>query len=147
MARKITRRGVLTLAGSAAVVGLGYPTKSAPSPGESPNPQASDSLPAPAEAPFDTVVVLMMENRSFDHVLGWLPGANGRQVGLTYRDKDGLAQATRPLAPDFQGCGYLDPDHTWEGIRDQYANGRCDGFLRTPSAKVGDLFPIGYYRE
>ena len=25
-----------------------------------------------AEAPFDTVVVVMMENRSFDHFLGWL---------------------------------------------------------------------------
>jgi len=35
MTGKITRRGVLTLAGSAAVAGLGYPMKSAPSP-ESP---------------------------------------------------------------------------------------------------------------
>ena len=94
MTGKITRRGVLTLAGSAAVAGLGYPMKSAPSP-ESPGPQASSSLPAPADAPFDTVVVLMMENRSFDHVLGWLPGANGRQAGLTYVDKDGYA-LTRP---------------------------------------------------
>ncbi len=24
------------------------------------------------------IVVLMMENRSFDHFLGWLPGADGR---------------------------------------------------------------------
>ena len=94
MARKITRRGVLTLVGSAAVTGLGYPTKSAPAP-ESAGPQASYSLPAPADAPFDTVVVLMMENRSFDHVLGWLPGANGRQEGLTYVDKD---DASRDLA-------------------------------------------------
>ena len=31
-------------------------------------------LPRPQDAPFDTVVVLMMENRSFDHLLGWLPG-------------------------------------------------------------------------
>jgi hypothetical protein len=46
----------------------------------------------------------MMENRSFDHVLGWLPGANGRQKGLTYPDKHGVGQATWPLAPDFQGC-------------------------------------------
>src|SRR5438132_8969549 len=29
----------------------------------------------PEDAPFDTVVVLMMENRSFDHLLGWLPSA------------------------------------------------------------------------
>ena len=40
-------------------------------------------LPNPADAPFDTVVILMMENRSFDHFLGWLPGADGKQAGLS----------------------------------------------------------------
>src|SRR6266436_8638891 len=40
----------------------------------------------PEDAPFDTVVVLMMENRSFDHLLGWLPSADGRQEGLRYPD-------------------------------------------------------------
>ncbi len=40
-------------------------------------------LPRPEDAPFDTVVVLMMENRSFDHMLGWFPGANGKQEGHT----------------------------------------------------------------
>ena len=45
----------------------------------------------------------------------------------------------------LQGCAYGDPDHTWAGIAVQYADGRCDGFLQT--AKVGDRFPIGYYRE
>ena len=34
------------------------------------------------------VVVLMMENRSFDHFLGWLPGADGRH-DLTYLSTDG----------------------------------------------------------
>lgn len=92
---------------------------------------------------IDHIVVLMMENRSFDHMLGWLPGANGHQQGLVYADTQGVAHATWPLAPDFQGCKYEDPDHTWQGIAIQYADGRCDGFLRT--AKVGDRFPIGYY--
>jgi len=86
-----------------------------------------------------------MENRSFDHMLGWLPGANGRQQGLVYADRLGVPQATWPLAPDFQGCAYEDPDHTWPGIAIQYADGRCDGFLQT--AKIGDRFPIGYYRK
>jgi phospholipase C len=103
------------------------------------------TLPTPSEAPFDTVVVLMMENRSFDHMLGWLPGANGRQAGLSYRDVDGVAHPTWALAPDFQGCEHRDPGHTWEEIERQYAEGACDGFLRT--APLGDPFPIGYYRE
>src|SRR4051812_49002230 len=80
-------------------------------------------LPPPAEAPFDTVVVLMMENRSFDHMLGWLPGANGIQQGLSYSDETGVSHQTWPVAPDFQGCNYQDPDHTWKGIAIQYADG------------------------
>src|SRR3954451_9361940 len=40
---------------------------------------AATGLPDPSAAPFDTVVVLMMENRSYDHLLGWLPGGNGQQ--------------------------------------------------------------------
>ena len=99
----------------------------------------------PDAVPFDTVVVLMMENRSFDHLLGWLPGANGRQEGLSYADTAGVAHPTWPLAPDFQGCKYKDPGHTWPEVAVQYADGRCDGFLET--APLGDRFPIGYYRE
>src|SRR5689334_6762681 len=62
-------------------------------------------LPEPSESGIEHVVVVMMENRSFDHFLGWLPGANGRQAGLTYYDSSGAAHTTHPLAPDFQGCG------------------------------------------
>ena len=36
------------------------------------------SLPAPSASQIDHIVVVMMENRSFDHMLGWLPGANGK---------------------------------------------------------------------
>lgn len=99
----------------------------------------------PNAVPFDTVVVLMMGNRSFDHLLGWLPGANGRQEGLSYADTDGGVHPTWPLAPDYQGCRYRDPGHTWPEVAAQYANVRCDGFLA--NAPLGDRYPIGYYRE
>lgn len=39
---------------------------------------------------FDHVVVVMQENRSFDHMLGWVPRADGRQAGLTFVDNAGL---------------------------------------------------------
>jgi len=90
------------------------------------------------------VVVVMMENRSFDHFLGWLPGANGRQAGLTYRDRLGVAHATHSLAPDYQGCGHPDPDHSYEGGRVEFNNGACDGWLR---ASTNDPYSIGYYRR
>jgi phospholipase C len=101
-------------------------------------------LPSPRNLPIDTFVVLMMENRSFDHYLGWLPNADGRQAGLTYVDGAGQAHQTARLAPDFQGCDHPDPDHSWEGGRAQVNNGAMDGFLRSGE---NDVFSIGYYAE
>ena len=100
---------------------------------------AQGALPAPAQAGFDHVVVLCMENRSFDHLLGWLPGANGEQAGLSYPDTTGRLHPTYHLTT-FQGCGHADPDHSYQGARVEYDNGACDGWL-----KVNDPFSIGYY--
>ena len=73
--------------------------------------------------PIDHFVVLMMENRSFDHYLGWMDNADGMQAGLTYVDKEGKSWETRKLAPDWQGCGHPDPDHSWSGGRAQLNGG------------------------
>jgi phospholipase C len=95
----------------------------------------------------------MMENRSFDHFLGWLPGADGRH-DLTFASTDGNVYGNYPLAPDFQGCGYSDPDHSWEGFLVQNNHGRMDGFLQRPTPPANNpgvtlaaanTFPIGYY--
>src|SRR3954468_20095697 len=99
------------------------------------------ALPKPAKSGIDHVVVVMMENRSFDHFLGWLPGADGRQAGLTYKDRAGVAHKTYRLS-EFQGCGYADPNHSWSGGRVEFNPGACDGWLR---AGDNDEFAIGYY--
>jgi phospholipase C len=101
-----------------------------------------ESLPAPESSGIEHVVVLMMENRSFDHFLGWLPGADGMQAGLEYVDRRGQAHATYHLDGEFQGCQYRDPDHSYRGGRIQLADGASDGWLL---ASTDDLFPIGYY--
>jgi phospholipase C len=102
---------------------------------------------------IEHVVVLMMENRSFDHFLGWLPDANGRQ-DMTYLSADGNLYPNYALAPDFQGCGYSNPDHSWEGFLVQYNFGKVDGFLQRPTAlnnnpgvipAAANTFPIGFY--
>src|SRR5215472_10451771 len=102
---------------------------------------------------IEHVVVLMMENRSFDHFLGWLPGANGRS-DMTYLATDGNVYPNYPLAPDFQGCGYSDPDHSWEGWLIEHNFGKMDGFLQRPTAldlnpgvtaAVANTFPVGFY--
>jgi phospholipase C len=122
--------------GSAAAVGsLAFGRRLAPLPA---------ALPPPARSGIDHIVVVMMENRSFDHFLGWMPKADGRQAGLSYVDAAGVSHSTYPLAPDFQGCGHADPDHSYDGGRVQYNNGACDGFLRSGR---NDVYAIGYYRK
>jgi phospholipase C len=53
------------------------------------------ALTNPGSSGVDHVVLVMMENRSFDHLIGWLPAANGRQVGLVYNDPAGVAHGNR----------------------------------------------------
>jgi phospholipase C len=105
---------------------------------------AATSLLSAQSNPIQHLVLVMMENRSFDHFMGWLPNADGKQAGLTYRDLNGNLQATFPLAPDFTGCNYPDPDHSYQGGRTEYDNGLMDGFLQV---QTGSVYPIGYYRE
>ena len=99
-------------------------------------------FPSARNMPLDTVVVLMMENRSFDHYFGSFPGADGRNRGLSYPDASGGSHETHYLPPDFQGCGFEDPDHSWDGGRLQYGDGRLDGFY-----EASDTYALGYYRN
>jgi len=115
------------------------------------------------ESPIDTVVVLMMENRSFDHYLGWLRHdenyieqgrrRHGRSFSVagdidqTYADPDGETVDTYylPEKPDeenpYRGCDHPDPGHGWDEGRAQ----RDRGFLGEGSEN--DLYALGYYRE
>jgi len=104
---------------------------------------SSGGLPAPKDAGFDHVVVVMMENRSFDHFLGWVPGADGRQAGVTLKDSAGNSHDSYDLAPEYQNAHLADPDHSYDGGRIEINEGKMDGFLLTQPA--GDTFPIGYY--
>ena len=100
-------------------------------------------LPAPSASQIEHIVVVMMENRSFDHFLGWLPGAHGKQAGLTYLDSHGEPHPTSRLTT-FVGCSHPDPDHTYAGGRSEVDNGKMDGWLRTTT---NDSYSIGYYNE
>jgi phospholipase C len=101
------------------------------------------ALPSPELSGIEHVAVVMMENRSFDHMLGWLPNANGRQIGLSYLDSDGNPHPTERL--DFYvGCSHPDPVHTYAGGRTGIDGGKMDGWLR---AGTNDSFSIGYYEE
>ena len=136
----ITRRQLLlgtaaTAAGAAVGTSLAAPAKRLVLP----------TTVAPNASGIEHIVFVCMENRSFDHYLGWLaderPGVvTGQQAGLTYVDSNGAPQSTHHLDVR-QGCGFDDPDHSYNGGRVQFNNGLCDGFAKT----APDTFPLGYY--
>lgn len=100
-------------------------------------------LPAPGESGIEHIVVVMMENRSFDHFLGWLPGARGRQAGLAYPDAKGVRHETFHQT-QLNGCAYGDQDHSYQGGRQQYNHGKMNGFL---ADSANDLYAISYYLQ
>src|SRR5436189_4945020 len=141
---QLRRREFLTRTAATAGIAAGLASTLSPATlvAEAARVQRRQHLPSARNLPIDTFVVLMMENRSFDHYLGWFPGADGRNKGLSYPDKHGKRHPTHPLAPDFQGCGFQDPDHSFEGGRTEYDHGTLDGFYI-----ANDEYAIGYYGQ
>lgn len=103
---------------------------------------APAGLPLPANSGINHIVVLMMENRSYDHMLGWVPGSAGKQAGRTFVDNAGNSFNSFHLTK-FQNCSSADPNHGFIAGRQQMNGGAMNGFLFTQP--VGDQFPIGYY--
>jgi len=107
-------------------------------------------------ANIDHIVVLMMENRSFDHMLGYLSRDRGRA------DIDGLRGGEMNT---YQGKDYpsfllpnttflQSPDHSYEGVKRQIADGTRDGFVASfadllakhhPNADVDPGRIMGYH--
>ncbi|XP_010923059.1 non-specific phospholipase C1 [Elaeis guineensis] len=77
------------------------------------------------KGPIKTVVVLVMENRSFDHMLGWLTTKSSRPDidGLTGRESNRL-NASDPDSPEIfvsDDAVFVDsdPGHSFQAIREQ----------------------------
>jgi len=115
----------------------------------------ASGMPSLSTMPIDHFVVVMMENRSFDHYFGWYADKADAVQARTYPDPDagGAPVETRHAsfmgAGQWQGCGHPDPPHDWEGGRDQLGSARTDttvepdGFLSGAS----DEFALSYYDE
>lgn len=141
--------GVAGAAGALALPGCG--TDAAGDPAEVDARAAR--LPDPESSGIDHIVQVMMENRSYDHMLGWVPNSNGIQSGLAFRNVEGSEVPTFHLAADgaygYQGCGWADPAHGYSDGRVHMNNGAMDGWLLTEgtSTNPADRFPVGYYKE
>jgi phospholipase C len=88
----------------------------------------------PQLAALDTIVVLMLENRSFDNFLGGLrldpsyPAAAALD-GLTGNEKIPNASGAPVELMRMVGNGTFDPKHDWVSSRTAFNGGRNDGFL------------------
>jgi phospholipase C len=161
--RPIGRRGLLQAGLAAgAVVGTGA-WRAAPRKGGRPLRQPG-SLPSPhLPAGTDTipqieqVVVLMMENHSYDNRIGMLlrPGADGFRLG-----HNGLPTATNPY-PNGQiqhafrmptTCQLQSqPSQEWTASHNAFDNGRNDGFVSTPidplTTEIVGGVAMGFWQE
>jgi phospholipase C len=101
---------------------------------------------APGLDSLKHIVVLMMENRSFDHMLGGLTATNpkidGIKPGLSNPDSAQNAVLAQPLA-DFQGQLDPDPDHHFPAVDLQIFGGD------TSPARVANMqgFVKSYFNQ
>jgi len=86
------------------------------------------------DEPPATMVFMMMENRTYDHVFGGRKiqglGGNGLELGMTQPDVNGtLVPIYEPPVSVEELCAN-DPPHNWVRSHEQWNNGAMDGFLR-----------------
>jgi phospholipase C len=151
----LTRREALAagLAGAAALYGLDGGTR---------------LLEAAAEAPragrlqdIEHVVILIQENRSFDHYFGTYRGVRGfsdphalpgvfAQPGYPAPGYDGRLLPFHLDTAQGHGVCVPDPTHAWGAQHRSFAGGRMDGFvtehLAADGADVGAI-TMGHYRR
>jgi phospholipase C len=108
--------------------------------------------PIGSDMPIDTIVVVMMENRSFDHLLQNLPafGQPDAEVapdGVTNPDSDGTP---RPRYHLSELC-FDDTSHGWTDVHTEWDAGKMDGFVvannHNDSATADGKRAMGYYTE
>ena len=122
-------KGAGTLAAGVGLGGFGSPTLMS----------APHHLPKPKNSGVEHVVVLMMENRSFDSFFGLASRCAWTDTGVSSVDRQGVAHPTQALAPQYQGCGHRDPDHSYASqfLLPWAIGRRMAGSVASPSYKPG----------
>lgn len=103
------------------------------------------TVPVGTDIPIDTVVVLMLENHSFDNYFARL----GKYAGRT--DIEGAPEDASN--PDKAGAKHafehaprlctLDVNHEWKGTHESWADGRMDGFYMANDGWEAAKLPAG----
>jgi phospholipase C len=150
---RATRRaflaGALAAGGGAlaASCGLGGLGLGSPSPGLGPGTLPDQSVPAGTDLlpKIDHIVVVMLENRSFDHVLGMLGRGDGFPLGAdgepTTTNPNGSGERIRSFHLPSECRSYLVPNNSWDRQHEAYDGGRMDGFVTNGNGPAA----MGYY--
>jgi phospholipase C len=150
----ITRRELLQAGAGAGVLALGA------------NPLVQQALatrlPPGKLSDIEHVVILIQENRSFDHYFGTLPGVRGfndptvprsvfEQPGYPAPGYDGVLLPFHPETTATPGMRcFPDITHSWAPQHKSWNNGAMDGFVRTHLTVDGEpdgAATMGYYER
>lgn len=115
--------------------------------GALPHETLGESDPLGKDIPVEHILILMMENRSFDHYFSELPAYGVTDVDVAAADLANPDMAGDPLQR-FHDDRYCveDPDHGWPGSHDQYNDGAMDGFVWTSPGPAG-VHAMGYFDQ
>lgn len=96
-------------------------------------------------APIDTIVILCMENRSFDHYLGALSLEEKRAVdGLTGAEWNPDPKGIKVPVFHMTNLAVESPPHDWDPVHQQWNMGKNDQFV-IASAGPHQQEVMGYY--
>jgi len=146
--RGATALGGVALAGGGGLVRAGLAVAAVRHPGSLPDSTRPAGTPD-AALPFDHLIVVMMENHSFDNLLGALPRAGHTAAdGLTF-DASGAATNSNP-GPSGPVRAFPFPStaqgskvtQTWNATHRQIDGGKMDGFVHSVG---GASQPMGYW--
>jgi phospholipase C len=116
-------------------------------PGDLPAVTLPPGTPHGAQIPIQHIVVIMQENRSYDHYFGRLRRKSGPPRGTTNPDPLG----GDPIKPfhEKRYCEVADLDHSWNGTHLEWNNGAMDGFTaeNVVLADPHGFRTMGYYTK
>lgn len=103
--------------------------------------------------PIEHVVVVMKENRSYDHIFGALSKSHpdAEAVPPTFSNKDAAGNDVKPFH-SATTCIPTDPGHQWVDMHNQVNGGAMDGFVTNAASTAfpgpsDGHFVMGYYDE
>src|SRR4051812_11642430 len=92
-------------------------------------------VPTGKDIPIETIVVLMQENRSFDHYFGHFGKYAGRadveSAPESASNPDAINGAPTHAWHHAEHMCFLDTNHAWDAVHTQYDDAKMDGFFQT----------------